>query len=386
MKTTNVFSRNILAYNNHIPIIANQGGQGSSKTISILQILYLIAKYHKKFITISSFALPHLKDGAMKDFNMILLEEGIYPDNICNRSESKYYIEKSEIEFVGIEGNEAKATGPRRDILFMNEANRRIKYEIFDLMNSRTHDCTFIDFNPSAEFWFHDKIVPNFKNELIKSTFRDNPYLPERELQNILMKKNKPGFENWWKVYGEGELGQLEGAILTNWKYGEFDNTLPFIYGLDVGVKHHDALIKIAVDRSKSLIYAKEEIYLTGLSTIKLGEIIKTKVLEKKLIIIDSAALRTKLDLEGQGFNIQSVVKGLIVEDVKMLLDWQIIVDPSSTNLAHNLNNWLWLDKKGEVPMDEEDDCIDALRYAARTLIKPKATQTGHKSITYARR
>ncbi len=385
MRTTNVFSRNLTAYNNKKPIIADQGGQGSSKTISILQILYLISNYHKKFITISSFALPHLKDGAMKDFDSILIEEGIYPDNVRNISESKYYIGQSVIEFVGIEGNEAKATGPRRDILFMNEANRRIKYEIFDLMNSRTHDCTFIDYNPSAEFWFHNKIIPNFQHELIKSTYLDNPYLPERELNNILMKKDKPGFENWWLVYGLGELGRLEGAILQNWKYGAFDETLPHIYGQDFGSKHPDAIVKVAVDRSAKKLYWKEIMYQNGLSTGQLGTIMKTKNIGDKLIVADSAAPRTILDLKGQGFNIQAVVKGLITDDIKMLMDWEIIVDPESTNLAHNLNYWQWLDKKGEVPMDEEDDLIDAARYASRTLINPMRPQSGDKVIKYAR-
>jgi phage terminase large subunit len=386
MNTTNVFERNVKAFNNRIPIIVNQGGQGSSKTISILQFLYILSDNSTKplFITISSFALPHLKDGAMKDFDMILTNEGIYPDNVRNRSESKYFIGKSEIEFVGIEGNEAKATGPRRDILFMNEANRRIKWEIFDLMNSRTHLCTFIDYNPCAEFWFHDKIVPNFQYELIKSTYLDNPYLPERELNNILMKKDKPGFENWWLVYGLGELGRLEGAILQNWKYGAFDETLTSIYGLDFGSKHPDAMVKVAVDRSNHKLYWKEELYKNGLSTGQLGEIIKSRNVGNKLIVADSAAPRTILDLKGQGLNCQPVVKGLINDDIKMLLDWEIIVDPDSTNLAHNLNYWQWLDKKGEVPMDEEDDLIDAGRYASRTLIKPMLTQIGHKVLKYA--
>jgi hypothetical protein len=89
MKTTTVFSKNIQAYNEFSgtsTIIANQGGQGSSKTISILQILYLISTYKQKLITVGSYALPHLKAGAMTDFDKILQEEGIYPDSVRNIS------------------------------------------------------------------------------------------------------------------------------------------------------------------------------------------------------------------------------------------------------------------------------------------------------------
>ena len=111
------------------------------------------------------------------------------------------------MNFFGIEGNIAKAHGPRRDILFINECNRKITYEIYDQLATRTQGTVFLDFNPDCEFWLHEKVLPNFKHTLIKSNFINNPWLPEKELQNILAKREKPGFENWWKVYGLGELG-----------------------------------------------------------------------------------------------------------------------------------------------------------------------------------
>ena len=384
MLTTSVFSKNIAAYNQFSGtgvVIANQGGQGSSKTISIEQILYLVANNHKKLITVGSYALPHLKAGAMTDFDKILTGEGIYPDSVKNTSESKYYIKDSIIEFVGIEGNEARVTGPRRDILYINEANKRIRYDVFDLANSRTSDCTFIDFNPSKEFWFHDRIMPSLPYHLIKSNFYDNEYLPERERQNILSKKDKPGFENWWKVYGLGELGQLEDAILTNWKFGKFDESVPSGYGLDFGSKHPDAMVKVGIDRPNKKLYWKEEIYKSGLSTNQLFDIIKSRNVGDKLIVAEyaSGGLRTIQDFAGRGLNIHQVVKGRIVEDVKVLWDWEIIVDPESYNLAKNLNNWIWLDKKGEVPIDIDDDLIDAARYISMRFIKPANVFKGHK-------
>ena len=382
MNTTQVFDWNIEAYNKYSgtgTIIANQGGQGSSKTISILQIIYLIAVFHKKHITVASYALPHLKAGAMRDFDNILTEQGIYPNSVKNISESIYYLGKSTIEFIGVEGNEARATGPRRDILYINESNKRIKYDVFDLMNSRTSDCTFIDFNPCREFWFHEKIMPSLPYCLIKSNFNNNKYLPERERENILSKKDKPGFENWWKVYGLGELGQLEDAILKNWEFGIFDDTLPYGYGLDFGSKHPDAMVKVAVDRINKRLYWKEEIYKNGLSTNQLSELIKLKNINNKLIVADSAAPRTIQDLKGQGINIVPVVKGKIVDDIKLLEDYTIVVDPESHNLAKELNNWIWLDKKGEMPIDIDDDLIDAGRYFSKHVIKPANKQPRHK-------
>ena len=188
-KLTRIFRLNAEAYNNGAKLIINSGGQGSSKTISILQVLYNIAKYRSKRITIASYALPHLKQGAMTDFDRILESFRENPGEVKNKSESIYYIGNSTIEFFGIEGNVAKAHGPRRDILYINECNRKITYDVFDQLNTRTQECTFVDFNPDQEFWLHDKVMPNFPHVFIKSNFTDNPYLPDNELQNILMKK-----------------------------------------------------------------------------------------------------------------------------------------------------------------------------------------------------
>jgi phage terminase large subunit len=385
MKTTNVFSRNLEAYNEYKgsqTLIANQGGQGSSKTVSILQLIYQIAKTSKskKRITIASYALTHLKGGAMQDFEDILISDGVNIAEVKNKSESMYFIGRSEITFVGVEGNEAKATGPRRDILYINEANKRITYNVFELMNARTRLATFIDFNPSAEFWFHNKIQKDFEPCLIKSTFLDNPYLPDREKQNILSKKNKPGYENWWKVYGLGELGQLEGAILKNWKFGEFDLNLPYGYGLDFGVKDPDALVKVAVDKKNQKLYWHQELYENDLSTNILAAKIEARINKSKLIIADNAGLRTIKDLKSKGFNIKPTIKNKILDDIKALKEYELILTPESYQLEKELNNWIWLDKKGEIPIDDHNHLIDAGRYKTMHSIKPY-TRKGQRAL-----
>jgi len=387
LKTTNVFARNLNAFYDGDTLIVNQGGQGSSKTYSIMQILKLLCEVFKLDVSVCSYALPHLKGGAMKDLDHILSEDGYSIDSIKNKSEHIYRLNDSELQFFGLESGEAKAHGPRRDILYVNEANNRIPYNTFELMNARTRLCTFIDFNPSNEFWFHEKIQPNFKHAFIKSSYLDNEYLPQREKDNILSKKDKPGFENWWKVYGLGELGQLEDAILTNWRYGDPAEvwnafaTLPFGYGLDFGSRDPDALAKVAVDKNNLKIYVKEEIYQNGLSTRSLGELIKIKTVPGKLIIADSAATRTIQDLAGQGLNIKEVEKGRIIDDIKMLFEYEIIVDPSSYNFGKELNGWIWLDKKGEIPLDILNHLIDAMRYYARTIIKPFFKRQEQKAL-----
>ena len=362
---TNVWGRNAKAYREGAKLIINQGGQGSSKTYSILQLLYLIAQKWTKRITIASYALPHLKSGVMIDFDRIITDFGGNPGAMKNKSDSTYHFDNgSLIEFYGVEGNLAKAHGPRRDILFINECNRKIDYEVFDQLNTRTQECTWLDFNPDCEFWLHEKVLPNFPHTVIKSNFTDNPYLPDKERQNILMKRNKPGFEMWWRVYGLGELGRLEGAILSNWRYGSFDTSLPYGFGMDFGYSDPDALVKVAVDMKRKIIYADEQIYKSGNSADALKQLLKSYVKPNELIIADSADARMISNLN-KDFHIQPVNKArwTVVEALKMMQGYEIVITENSYNLARELNNYIWDDKKAEKPIDDFNHLIDAMRY-----------------------
>jgi len=366
VKLTNVFSRAYDAYMGGEKLIILQGGQGSSKTYSILQLLYVIARsMGPKRITIASYALPHLKSGVMMDFDKIIAEFGDNPGLMKNKSDSTYHFASgSVIEFFGIEGNLAKAHGPRRDILFINECNRKITYEVFDQLNTRTQGCTFLDYNPDQEFWLFDKVIPFFPHTLIKSNFTDNPYLPEKERQNILMKKDKPGFANWWKVYGLGELGKLEGAILGNWRYGVFDPSIPYGYGLDFGFSDPDAMVKVAIDRKRKIIYAEEIIYKSRNSAEALKQLLHTYVSRNDLIVADSADARMIATLRRE-FNINPVnkAKWTVAEALKLMQDYEIVITEGSHNLAKELNNYIWDDKKAGIPIDDFNHLIDAMRY-----------------------
>ena len=361
---SDVFVKNLDAYQRGEHLIIDQGGQGSSKTYSILQLIYLIAKKEKKRITIASYALPHLKQGAMADFEKILESFGENPAALKNVTESTYYIGNSSVEFFGIEGNVAKAHGPRRDILFINECNRKITYEIFDQLSSRTQGTVFLDFNPDQEFWLHEKVLPNFKHTLIKSNYLDNPWLPDNEVQNILMKKDKPGFENWWRVYGMGELGKLEGAIFMNWRYGDFDTSLPYGFGLDFGFNDPDAMVKVAVSHKLKIIYWDEKIYKSGNSAEQLKLLMDAYCNRNDMIVADCADARMIAQLR-RYFNIRPTnkKKWTVAEAIKVMQDYEIVITEGSYNLAKELNNYIWNDKKAGIPIDGFDHLIDAGRY-----------------------
>lgn len=376
MRTSNVFAKNIKAYFKPNNLIINQGGTSSGKTYSTLQLLFLIAKLNKKprIISVVSYALPHLKLGAVRDFNNILLAEGIIPDEVCNKTDMVYTIGNSIIEFFGTE-NLGKVHGPRRDILFINEANN-VKHDVYTQLAIRTRECTFIDFNPTQRFWVHDEVMPKFEHEFIKSTYLDNPFLDPNTIAQIEARKSNA---NWWRVYGEGEVGILEGAIFTNWRYGtdqelsEGFKANPYGYGLDYGFHPDpDAMIKIAIDKRLKRIYLHECIYSTNNGTGDLIRLIKNFYRPGELIIAESASPRTNADL-AKHFNIKAVSKTKTVSDwLRELQDYELIISENSINLAKELNNYIWSDKKAGIPIDAYQHLIDAFRYFYMMQSRPK--------------
>jgi len=375
VKLTNVFRRTgdalLQAVNGTGPrLIINQGGQGSSKTYSTLQVIYsFLSTLDERWkCTFCSYALPHLKQGVISDFDNILTSFGHEIGLIKSQpAQPIYRIGKSEINCYGVEGNLALAHGPRRNLLYVNECNRKITYEVFDQLFSRSQ-ITIVDFNPDQEFWLHEKILPNFPHVLIKSNFMDNPYLPDGERDNILMKKDKPGFENWWKVYGMGELGKLEGAILPNWRYlreGEvWGEGLSYGFGQDFGFNDPDALVKGAIDHRRKVLYLDEIIYSSGNSLDQLIRLMEPYVKRNDRVVADSADARMIKNLSVR-FNIRPVNKAkfTIAEALKMMQDYEIVITEGSHNLAKELNNYIWSDRKAGIPIDAFNHLIDAARY-----------------------
>lgn len=366
---SNTFFKNLEAYEAGEPLIINQGGQGSSKTYSILQLLYMIAKrsYIALRITVASYALPHLKAGAMADFDRILVSFGENPQACKAISESTYRIGRSQINFYGIEGNIAKAHGVRRDILFVNECNRKVTYEVYDQLASRTQGTVFVDFNPDQEFWIYTKVMPNFRHKLIVSTFMDNPYLPEAELNNILAKKDKAGFENWWKVYGLGQLGKLEGCIFPNWRYMTDDEqwpTVPQGFGLDFGFNAPDAMVKLAVIEKLKRIYWRECIYKSGNSFDDLRLLMAQWCKRTDRVVADSADARMIKQLR-KYYNVHPTnkAKWTVSEAIKKMQDYEHVITEDSPNLAKEFNNYIWSDKKAGIPIDDFNHLMDAGRY-----------------------
>ncbi|MCK5027758.1 MAG: phage terminase large subunit, partial [Candidatus Pacebacteria bacterium] len=191
------------------------GGTSASKTITILMILITYAQKNKgKVVSVVSESMPHLKKGAIRDFLNIMQTHGYFVRARWNKTDSTYTFDGNTIfEFFSVESWE-RVKGARRDILFINEANH-ITYNAYTQMEIRTKEVIWLDWNPETEFWFYEEIKDVQECDFVTLTYTDNEALDERIVESIESRRHN---KNWWRVYGLGLLGEVEGRVYTGWK------------------------------------------------------------------------------------------------------------------------------------------------------------------------
>ena len=376
MKLSKTFEKNLDAYRAKYRYIINKGGTRSSKTYSILQLLYLIATWSKKSLVIHvvSHSTPHLKDGAISDFENILRDAGADIDSIRVQNPNTYTINNSIVKFIGFD-KAGKALGAARDILFINEANE-MKWQVVHQLFTRTKDTIFIDYNPAAEYWLNTEGIDKFKDAIVlHSTFLDNyDNITQAQIDDLLKAKAKHDLEveqdikgywyNYWRVYGLGLEGTIEGAIFNNWQEGEFDNTLPFGYCIDFGYKDPFTCTKVAINKKERIIYVEKVIYKSELSPDQIKELMQAHNVSKDAYIVADSADPTQIrGLMEAGYNIYPAKKDKVVNGIRALQNYTIIVCGDSKELVNELRNYVWLDKRGEMPIDDYNHFIDPLRY-----------------------
>lgn len=362
------FTKTFRAYQNGFRYVVNQGGTSSSKTFSILQTMYHIARREQGcLISVVSESLPHLKRGALRDFQIILEQEGVIPDSIWNKTDNIFNIGTSRIEFFSAD-NPGKVHGARRDFLFLNECNN-IKYPIADQLFIRTRKTIFLDYNPLSSFWVHEKIIPHSDCFFLKTTFMDNIFLDEAIIKDIIKKKNTDA--NWWRVYGLGEVGSIEGLIFADFEIiDELPQLESYGYGLDFGFSSDPtACIKVAI--KNDVLYLDEILYRTHLLNSDIVNEFKVNAIRAGYdeIIADSAEPKSIEEIRRAGFNIKGAIKGAdsINHGIQLLKQHKLIVTKRSVNLIKELRNYKYIeDSSGQLtgkPIDDFNHAIDAIRY-----------------------
>lgn len=404
-ETTNTFKKLATAIEEGNSTIIMRGGQGSSKTTSILMyfILVCVSKMQGLEMSIVSDTLPNLKKGPIKEFEKILKSMGYWNQFTVNKTDRIYKHKKSGnyIEFFSVE-NEGSALGARRSHLYINEANK-IDFETYDALSGRS-EFVVIDFNPTARFWADDILdFPNTK--VVVSTFLDNHKIPEKESTKLLWYKSKAYhnpdlptdkidkkenikskfYLNKWRVLGLGAYGALEGLIFTEFEDWDTIDMLPkeatYIgAGLDFGFSHVSAITKLY--RYDDSIILKQHLFKEGLTASKLGKImLRDLELQSSLIGADESRPEMIEELQTMGLPVIGVRKGPGSVDfgLDLMHSYNLLLTSDSEDMLREFRAYPWAtDKNGKslgVPdkAKDVDNSIDAARYAFMQFLSQSA-------------
>ena len=329
-------------------------------------------KNKKKVIDVVSESYPHLEQGTIREFKNILITHQRWNDTRWNESKHIYTFETgSAIQFQSYD-KMGKAHGPRRDVLFINECNW-LPWDVVDQLIVRTREVVWLDWNPVTEFWYYTELQGKRNDiDFLKLTYLDNEGLSDSELKEIESRRNN---SRWWRVYGEGELGEAEGRIFTGW---QIIDEIPHEarlegYGLDFGYDPDPAVI-VAVYYYNGGYILDELLYARQIDNPTLAKMFKN--LPQGLVIADSAEPKSIKEISSFGINIIGAEKGneSVRYGVKTLQAQRISVTQRSINLLKEYRNFYQAtDRKTNLQIIGQYDgirhALDAARYKLCSLI-----------------
>lgn len=361
-----------------------QGGMSAGKTFAIITLLIgYCQSYADALVTVVGLSYPHLEAGSIRDFTKIMKEANLWNGDLWNKSAKTYsFPNGSVLEFKSIDRMSAR--GPRRDVLFVNEANG-ITYEVFQELAGRTKDFVIVDFNPSAKFWAHEELVEGLASDTtyITLTYLDNEALSAREVANIESRKPKPGEEpsNWWIVYGLGQIGTLEGNVYSGWQETTADtiskNGKLIRYGLDFGFSNDESALVAVYEMPDGKLGLVEKLFKRGILGSQYGDVLRRLDIDPNVLIVaDAARPEIIAEIQKEGFRCVGADKnaGSVLRGIDRVSQRQIVY--CGDNLKREYLSYAWRKKRsGEIldePEDGNDHLMDALRYAIDDLSRKR--------------
>jgi len=355
-----------------------RGGTSASKTFSVLPFLIDYAiKNPKQEISIVAETIPHLRRGAMRDFLKIMDLIGMYRDEQFNKSSLTYnFTNGSFIEFFSAD-NSSKLRGARRDVLFVNECNN-IDWESYYQLAIRTRKFIYLDYNPVSEFWVDTELLGDSDTDFVVLTYKDNEALDKSIVKEIEKAKEKAKtsayWENWWRVYGLGEVGSVQGTIFSNWTaIDTIPNDARLLgIGLDFGYSV-DPTACIGIYKYNDSYILHELIYQKELSNKNIFDLIKS---EPTMVICDSAEPKSIAELQSYGLKCMGALKGKdsILHGIQLIQQQNLLVTKHSTNLIKELRSYVWAtdrdNKPTGNPIEINNHLMDAMRYGFTHIIQ----------------
>lgn len=295
---------------------------------------------------------------------------------------------KSKILFKGIKTSSGTQTANLKSLsgvttFVLDEAEELVDEDVFDKIDLSVRHNTkqnrvILILNPTTkEHFIYQRFFEARGVEAGESTTKqDTTYIHTTYLDNIenlsdsfitqiesLKEHNKKKYQH--QILG-GWLDKAEGVVFTNWSFGNFNpDNLQTSFGQDFGFSiDPTTLVEVAIDKNKRKLYVKEHLYKPKLTTSEIA-VINKQVCGNGLIVADSAEPRLIAELQNQRCNIVATEKGAgsITAGLALMQDYEIVLEPNSQNIAKELNNYIYSDKKSGLVIDNYNHAIDAIRY-----------------------
>jgi phage terminase large subunit len=363
IKGTVIFERNYEAILGDKRFIINEGGSRSSKTYSLCQLMIIYCLQNKnKIVSVIRKTFPALRATVLRDFIEILKEIGLYNQESHNKSEHIYtFSNGSMVEFFSVD-DEQKIRGRKRDIAWCNEANE-LYFDDFTQLNMRTEHKLIFDYNPSdSASWLYD--LPKDESILIKSTYKDNPFLPQSIKTQIEDLKRTD--EALYQIYALGEKATSKSNVYANWSFVPYkpERFVNFVYGIDFGYNHPTALMRVYYCDND--IYVEPVIYESYLTTTMLIEKFIVLGIEQTVTILaDYSRPEIIREMNIAGYDVQNANK-VVKKGIDNVKTFGVICQEDKA-LKREYENYKWK-KIGDFITDEPvklfDDAMDAIRYA----------------------
>jgi len=363
IKSTVIFEKNYEAIAGDKRFIINEGGSRSSKTYSLCQLMIIYClQNNNKVVSVIRKTFPALRATVLRDFIEILKDIGLYKQEMHNKSEHIYtFANGSMVEFFSVD-DEQKIRGRKRDIAWCNEANE-LYFDDFTQLNMRTEDKLIFDYNPSdSASWLYE--LPAEESVKIKSTYKDNPFLPESIKAQIedLARTD----EALYQIYALGEKAISKSNIYSQWSFVAHRPAkfVKYVYGLDFGYNHPTALMRVYYCDND--IYIEPVIYESYLTTTMLIEKLATLGIEQTVTILaDYSRPEIIQEMNIAGYDVQNANK-VVKKGIDNLKTFGVFCQDDKA-IRREYENYKWK-KIGDFITDEPvklfDDAMDAIRYA----------------------
>lgn len=377
----------------YLPLIQNYtryyiitGGRGSAKSFSASLLFTKLCIEEAQHILFTRFTMVAAHLSIIPEFlekiSMLNADSlfSITKNEILNPKA------KSSIIFKGIKTSSGDQTANLKSLQgvttwVLDEAEELQSEDTFDkidfsIRTKGIQNRVVLIMNPTTkEHWIYKRF---FEAKGVSEGFNgvkdDTTYIHTTYLDNInnldgsflkqveQVKINQP--EKFKHIIMGGLLNKAEGVIFTNWSIGEFDTSIPNVFGQDYGFSiDPSVLVNVAIDKTRKRIYVNECFCKPFMTTSDI-EVENRRYAGDKLIIGDNSEGRLIEEIRRKGINIKETVKIAVSSGIALMQDYEIVVTETSLNVIKELNNYSWSDKKSGTPIDAYNHCIDSIRYS----------------------